>query len=180
MKQYYELCSLEQAIEILARLHQKRWTNKGQPGRFSNQKALAITKQTARYFAEKDWLRLYFLTVENKVVAIELNLEYGGTMYCHLKGFDPDYSKYSVGNLLTLKVLKECIDRKISEYDFMQRDEAYTQWTSKYRRNTDVKWVNKSFSSLLINICLKVAGRAKICSILSKFISILHQFGAIR
>ena len=158
LKQYYELGSFEQTMEIFFELHQKRWILKNKPGRFDNQKARDITLQTAKYFAEKGWLRLYFLTVNNKPVAAELNLEYNKKMYGHLGGFDPDYSNYSVGHLLTLKVLEECVEKGISEYDFMQGDEPYKfDWTSKYRQNMNVFCVNKKLSSMMICLGLKAS-----------------------
>ena len=158
LKQYYEIGSFEQTMEIFFELHQKRWLLKDMPGRFGNQKARDISLQTAKYFAEKGWFRLYFLTVNNKPVAAELNLEYKGKMYCHLKGFDPDYSKYSVGHLLTLKVLEQCIEKGISEYDFMQGDEAYKfDWTNKSRQNMNVVCVNKKLSSMMICLGLKAS-----------------------
>lgn len=180
LKQYYEMCSLEDAIKILIKLHQQRWVSKGQPGRFCSQKSINMTLLTARYFAEKGWLRIYFLKLGDRVVAVELNLEYGGKMYCHLKGFDPDYSKYSVGNLLTLKVLEECVEKKIREYDFMQGDEDYKfKWTSKYRRNTNLEWVNNKLSSRLLNAGLQVAKKAKNHFILSKCIEVLFRVRAV-
>ena len=177
LKHYYQLGSLEETIKILVKLHQKRWMLKGEPGRFANQKSHSITLQTAKYFAEKDWLRLYFLMVENKPVAAELNLEYDGKMYCHLKGLDPEYYKYRVGSLLTLKVLEECVEKGIYEYDLMQGDEPYKfEWTSKYRRSVNVKWVNKKLSSALIRAGLEVLKRAKIDSILIAYIRILYSY----
>jgi CelD/BcsL family acetyltransferase involved in cellulose biosynthesis len=155
-------------MEILIKLHQKRWTSKGELGRFANQKSRSITLQTAQYFAEKDWLRLYFLTVEDRPVAAELNLEYENVMYRHLKGFDPDFYKYSVGSLLTLKVLEECIEKGIFEYDFMQGDEAYKfNWTNKFRRNINVRGVNKRLSSKVIYVGQKALKRARVNSIVS-------------
>ena len=174
LRNYYELGSLDKTMEIFVKLHQKRWTARGEPGRFSNQKSLELTKQTARYFAEKDWLRLYFLTVNNKPVAAELNLEYKEKMYCHLKGLDPDYYKYRVGSLLTFKVLEECVKKRISEYDFMQGDEAYKfDWTNKFRQNMNIQLVNTKLSSSIIKASLKVFEKTKIDSILIKYIKIL-------
>jgi len=163
LKQYYELGSFEQTIEIFFELHQKRWIKKGKSGRFDNQKARDITLQTAKYFAEKDWFRLFFLTVNNKPIAAELNLEYNGKMYGHLAGFDPDYSRYSVGHLLQLKVIEQCIEKGLSEYDFMQGDEAYKfDWTSKSRQNMNVLCVNKKLSSMMICLGLKFLKLSKI------------------
>ncbi len=155
LKHYSELGSLNEAMEIFFKLHQKRWVRKGEPGVFGTKKAREITMQTIKYFAEKDWLRLHFLIVNNRPVATSLDLEYGGKMYGHLCGFDPDYAKYSVGNLLLLKIFKQCIIKKISEYDFMQGDESYKfDWTQKYRQNINIKFFNRKFSSIIISIGL--------------------------
>ena len=143
IKQYHEIGSLNYSLNVLFELHQKRWNIKTMPGRFISQKERNTTIKTAKYFAKRNWLRFYFLTVNNNPVAAELNFEYKGKMYGHLSGFDPKYSIYGVGNLLTLKILEECIKKRISEYDFMQGSEPYKfQWTDKYRQNIDVVCVN--------------------------------------
>jgi CelD/BcsL family acetyltransferase involved in cellulose biosynthesis len=151
LKHYHEFGSLEQGMETLFNLHQKSWALRGKPGAFKTQEARNIALQTAKFFDERDWLRLYFLTLNNKPIAAELALEYGGRMYGHLCGFDPDYSVYSLGNLLLLKVFEDCIERGVSEYDFMQGAERYKFfWTSKFRQTLDIRFVNSKFSSNLI------------------------------
>jgi CelD/BcsL family acetyltransferase involved in cellulose biosynthesis len=176
LKNYYELGSLEETIQILIDLHQKRWRTKSNSGRFVEEKSRDITLQTAKYFAEKDWLRLYFLTVNGKPVAVELNFEYSGKMYCHLKGFDTDYYKYRVGSLLTLKVLEKCIEKRITEYDFMQGDEAYKfDWTKKYRQNSNLKWVNGRLFSKVLNSCFEVFRKGKIDKIIVKYLLALRS-----
>jgi CelD/BcsL family acetyltransferase involved in cellulose biosynthesis len=156
VKYHYELGSLENAMEILFRLHQKRWKSKGEAGVFESQEFRDISMQTAKLFDERNWLRMYFLTVNGKPVAANLSLEYGKKMYGHLSGFDPDYSRYGVGSLLQLKVLEDCIAKGISEYDFMQGAEAYKfNWTSKYRQSKNVRFVNKKLSSNVINLLLR-------------------------
>ena len=177
LKNYYELGSLEQTIQILIDLHQKRWTSRGNSGIFMKKKSRDITLQTAKYFAEKNWLRMYFLTVNDKPIAVELNLEYKGKMYCHLKGFDPEYYKYRVGSLLTLKVLEKCIEEGIVEYDFMQGNEAYKfDWTSKYRQNINLKWVNEKLSSKILDSGLKVLAKSRFDRVLFRYIEAMKSF----
>ena len=171
LKQYVEMGSIEQAMKIFFDLYEKRWSSKGEIGRFSNKKAYDVTFQTAKYFAQKNWLKLYFLTVNNRPIAAELNLEYERKMYCHLKAFDTDYSKYRVGSLLTLKVLEDCITNGIVEYDFMQGAEAYKfDWTEKFRRNINIKLVNKKVTSNLIDVGLKILKKSKLDSVVAKFL----------
>jgi CelD/BcsL family acetyltransferase involved in cellulose biosynthesis len=175
LKHYYELGSFEETMEVFFRLHQERWESKGKPGRFANQKSRDITLQTAKYFAEKGWLRMYFLTVNDKPVAVELNLTYQKKMYCHLKGFDPTYFKYSVGHLLTSKILEECIEGGFSEYDFMQGEEAYKfDWTTKYRQSSNLKWVNNKLSSNIVDLCLELIHRTKLDIILIRVSRLLN------
>jgi hypothetical protein len=175
LKNYYEIGSLEQTIQILINLHQKRWTTRGISGRFVNNKSRNITLQTAKYFAEKDWLRLYFLTINDKPVAVELNLEYKGKMYCHLKGFDINYYKYRVGSLLTLKVLEKCIEKGITEYDLMQGEDSYKfEWTNKFRQNINLKWVNDKLSSKILDSGLKVLRKIKLEKILIRYFAVLN------
>jgi hypothetical protein len=176
LKNYNELYSLEEAIQVLIDLHQKRWISKGISGRFIDNKSRNITLQTAKYFAEKDWLRLYFLTVNDKPVAVELNFEYNGKMYCHLKGFDVDYYKYRVGSLLTLKVLEKCTEKGISEYDLMQGDEAYKfDWTSEFRQSTNLRWVNEKLSSKVLNSGLKVLQKSKVNKVIFKYLVVFKS-----
>ena len=176
LKEYREIGSLEKAIDILIDLHQKRWVSKGISGRFMNEKAQEITYQTAKYFDQNNWLRLYFLTVNDIPVAVELNLEYKGKMYCHLKGFDPDYYRYRVGSLLTLKVLEQCIDRGITEFDFMQGNEAYKfEWTDKYRQNTTIKMMNTRVYTKVIKVGLEMLKETTIGKIAEKYLTTLRS-----
>jgi hypothetical protein len=159
LKRYCELDSLEEGLDVLFSLHQKRWTLRGETGVFDKQEMRSIVLQTAKLFAEKNWARLYFLTVNNRIVAAEYALEYGGRMYGHLCGFDPGFSKYSVGNLLLWKVLDDCVEKGISEFDFMQGNEAYKfDWTNKYRRSMNVRFVNDRFSSKLMSLIVDATG----------------------
>jgi hypothetical protein len=176
LKEYSEIGTLEQGMQTLFELHQRRWEAKGNKGNFAEEKSRHITLQTAKYFAEKNWLKLYFLTVDSKPVAVELNLEYEGKMYCHLKGLDPNYYKYRVGSILTLKVLELCISKGITEYDFMQGDEPYKfDWTDKYRQNTNIKGVNRKTSSKVMKAGLSVLRQSKLDIMIINYLSIVKK-----
>ena len=156
IKHYQELGSLEQAIETLFELHQKRWTKKGGLGAFEKPEIRKMLIQTAKLFAKKKWLELYFLTINNKPIAAQLDLAYGQKLLGNWCGFDPDYSKYSVGNLLMLKILEECAERGIIEFDFMQGAESYKFfWTNKFRQSINIRFVNRKLSSIVIGLVLR-------------------------
>jgi CelD/BcsL family acetyltransferase involved in cellulose biosynthesis len=97
-------------------------------------------------------------------------------MCCHLKGFDIDYYKYRVGSLLTLKVLEKCIEEGISEYDFMQGDEAYKfDWTNEFRQSINLKWVNEKLSSRVLNSGLRVLEKSRVNQVIFKYLVVLKS-----
>ena len=62
-------------------LHQKRWKSRGGIGAFSSDKIRAIFLDRAKLFAQKGWLGLYFLTVNDKPVAANYSLKYNKKLY---------------------------------------------------------------------------------------------------
>jgi CelD/BcsL family acetyltransferase involved in cellulose biosynthesis len=160
LKEYNELGSLKDGMQLFFTLHQKRWTLKGQPGVFNVQKIREMSLESAELLEEKGWLGLFFLMVNNIPIATQYCLQYKQKMHYGLGGFDPDYSSYSVGNLITLKVIEKCIEKKIREYDFMKGDELYKfDWSQEYRRNMNLTFVNEKLTSKLLRFGIRTAKR---------------------
>jgi hypothetical protein len=169
-KRYDELGSVEEAMKIFFQLNQKRWKSKHMPGAFNTQEVRNFYKDVAKLFANNGWLALYFLTVDDEPIAGLYSFEYNQKMYGALSGFDPYYSKYSVGNLVLLKVIEKCIERKIKEFDFMKGGESYKfRYSVKHRRNLGIKFVNKKFTSNLYDWGIKTMKRMKVDKILEEF-----------
>jgi hypothetical protein len=169
LREYCELGSLEDTVRLFFNLHQKRWTFKGEPGGFARQKPRDVYLQTAKLFAEKDWFALYFLMVNGEPVAAKYCLKYKHKLYGNLGGWDPDYSAYSVGHLIMEKILQKCIQENITEYDFLQGDESYKfKWSRTYRRNLNLRFVNRKFSSQLIKLGMEAAKRTKLDNLLTR------------
>lgn len=167
LKRYDELGSVEKAMKIQFKLNQKRWKSKNMPGTFKTQEVRDFYIDVAKLFADNGWLALYFLTVNDEPIAGLYCFEYNQKMYAAVSGFDPDYSRYSVGNLIFAKLIEKCIERKIEEFDFMKGDEPYKfGWTAKYRRNLGIKFVNKKFTSNLYDWGIKMMKRMKVDKIL--------------
>jgi CelD/BcsL family acetyltransferase involved in cellulose biosynthesis len=150
LKRYDEAgLKVKEAMEVFLDLHNKRWASKGLPGSFKskNFSFLNFHMEVAECFADKGWLGLYFLLVDDESVAAQYNFEYDGKMYYYLAGFDPQYSRYSVGNLLTRFLLERCIRKGFVEYDMMRGNEAYKLfWTSTCRKNLEIRLVRKGLS----------------------------------
>jgi len=144
--------SIKEAMGIFIKLHQKRWNNRGFPGAFADRKFHDFHMEIADLFAERGWLGLYFLMVNDEPISTQYTFEYKLKSYYYLAGFDPDFSDYSVGNLTTMFILKECIRRGFREYDMMRGDELYKMmWTKNCRKNYEVGILRKDLYSRLLN-----------------------------
>jgi len=174
-KSYEEYGSVNDAMTIFFDLHQRRWKLKGMPGVFSTQEVRNFYIDVARLFAKNGWLALYFLTVNDEPIGATYSVVYNHKAYFCLGGFDPSYSKYSIGHLLHLKTMEICIAKKIKEYDFLKGGEPYKfVWTKHYRRNINIKFVNNKITSKLYHQGIKTIKQIKIDKTLET-LSIFNQ-----
>jgi hypothetical protein len=173
LREYSHLGSLEQSMQVFFDMHQRRWNSKGEAGVFGTQMMRDIFLDTATLFEKNNWLRLYFLTADKKPIATLLALEYNRKLFANISGIDPEYSVYSVGNLMILKVLELCVENKIREFDFMQGEEPYKfRWTNNYRRNFNIRFVNNKPKSRLIQFGAETLPRIGMSIFLEKILSI--------
>jgi CelD/BcsL family acetyltransferase involved in cellulose biosynthesis len=145
LKRYDEAgFSVKEAMELFIKLNEKRWESEGLPGSFKSKEPSFrhFHMDVAELFADKGWLGLYFLTADDEPVSAQYTFEYGQKMFYYLAGFDPQYSNYSVGNLIIRFLLERCIQKGFKEYDMMRGDEPYKLlWTRTVRRNFEIKFV---------------------------------------
>ena len=148
LKRYDEAgYSVKQAMTFLTSLNKARWSAQGMPGSFNEKYDDFRNFQidAAERFAEKGWLGLYFLMANDEPISVEYTFEYGGKVYAYLSGFDPGYSKYSVGNLIVMLLLERLIKNGFGEYDMLRGNEPYKfAWTNTYRQNFEIRLVRRT------------------------------------
>jgi len=169
LKKYDEVGSVEETMKIFFKLHQKRCKSKALPGVFAKQEICDFYVDVARLFADNRWLGLYFLTLDDEPIASQYCFEYNNKMYSALAGFDPNYSTYGVGNIITFKIAENCIKRGLEEYDLLKGDEAWKfHWSSRYRTNLGIRFVNKKVTSNLYDLGIRTIKKLKINQLLEK------------
>jgi len=155
LKKYDEAgFSVKEAMELFIKLNEKRWESECLPGSFKSKEDSFrnFHKDVAEVFADKGWLGLYFLTADDEPVSVQYTFEYGDKMFYYLAGFDPQYSNYSIGNLIIRFLLERCIKKGFKEYDMMRGDEPYKlMWTHTIRRNYEIKFVRDRLHSRFFN-----------------------------
>jgi len=125
-----------EGMEILFELHQKKWASAGCSGAFSDPKIRNFHLDIAESFSKEKWLSLLVLRLSGKPVAAEYGFKYNSRYYAYLAGYDPDYSKFSVGNMLFIYIINSLIQQRIVQYDFLRGSEQYkSYWNAISRWN---------------------------------------------
>jgi CelD/BcsL family acetyltransferase involved in cellulose biosynthesis len=116
------------AMDELFRLHGQRWRARGQTGVLATPKRQRFHRAVADAFLNKDWLRLWTLRCNGEAVCVLLNYAHNGKYFFFIGGFDPNFSRWSVGTCLFSKIFQHAIDEGATEFDFLKGEEEY-----KYR-----------------------------------------------
>jgi CelD/BcsL family acetyltransferase involved in cellulose biosynthesis len=128
--------TLEEGMTALFALHQSRWNARWLPGVLGNKRVQAFHREVAARFLEQGWLRLHLLRAEGELRAALYCFASGNRTFYYLGGFAPEYSKYSLGTLLTGRAIQQAIAEAHSEFDFLRGSESYKyRWQPEERIN---------------------------------------------
>ena len=116
---------LKVGLTELFALHQQAQQAQGRQGAFLEETSQAFHNQVCLKFLEKDWLRLYFLRVEGKPIAVVYSFFYHGTVSFYTTGFDLLWSAHSPGQQIIYYALEQSINDKAKIFDFLRGDEDY-------------------------------------------------------
>jgi CelD/BcsL family acetyltransferase involved in cellulose biosynthesis len=118
---------LPAAMSALFELHQKRWQGRRQREHLGNPQVQAFHRQIADRFYERDWLRLHYMRVGDRCIAIEYAFCFRDRYSTYLSGFDPDpeWQHYSIGTVMNGEVLRQAIAERYQVVDFLRGKDAY-------------------------------------------------------
>jgi hypothetical protein len=145
--------SVQKGLKAFFDLHDTRLTSIGEPV-LSEQKGFRdflvdIAESTAR----RRWFVLALLTLNDEPVAATYNFRYGNKLYGYLSGFNSLYSKYSVGSLLYMHMMRQCISDGLYEFDFLEGDEPYkASWNTLRRTTLRFEATNKKILPRLLRL----------------------------
>jgi CelD/BcsL family acetyltransferase involved in cellulose biosynthesis len=82
----------------------------------------------------RGWLRLLFLSVEGRRIAVSYGSQYANRLFLFKTGYDPDYAQCSPFKLLTYFALADAFAQGLSEVDFLGDTEPWKlEWTTTTR-----------------------------------------------
>jgi CelD/BcsL family acetyltransferase involved in cellulose biosynthesis len=172
------LDALDEAMETFFNLHQIRWQSQKRDGVFVVQRFRDFHLDVAKSFAERGWLNLCFLTLNDEPVSAIYAFKYRNKMFNYLTGFNPKYSEYHVGHILFLYSIKNSIENGLREFDFMRGDETYKQqWNTLIRNNLEVRAIKKRIVPIVYDFITKKDVFTPLATTLGKRISLaqLHN-----
>ncbi|MET0514191.1 MAG: GNAT family N-acetyltransferase [Nitrospiraceae bacterium] len=152
-------------FDSFVRLHEKRWIGKGaEGGAFHRAGFRSFHQDIARVFAERGWLTLSFLTLDDQPIAGIYGFVYGGTYYFYLPGFDPDIAPHaSPGLLLLAHRIEQAIEEGYRLVDLLQGDARYkTSWANDTRRSLTLQAYNRCWPAFMLRCAQSVRQALKI------------------
>jgi len=121
--------------EVLERYYElERSTWKGEKGYdiVSDSRRLRFYNEIARALERLGYLSIFFLALDDRLIAGNICITSGGKLFALRCAFDPAFGSYSPGQILINWVLRDCVARQLSEFDFMGDDYEYKRhWTSQ-------------------------------------------------
>jgi CelD/BcsL family acetyltransferase involved in cellulose biosynthesis len=138
--------SLEAGLNRFFELHQERWRAVGISGSFADPRVKEFYREVAWKFLDRGWLYFSTMNVDGRLVSALYGCIFNRKMYFISSARDTRYSKYSVGQLHMMQVIKEAVSRNLTEFDFLQGDEPYKfYWTRAARSYMRVTIIKRGF-----------------------------------
>ena len=81
--------------------------------------------ELAQELSSRDQFRLFFLEINDVRVASCICFDYNGSYLLYNSGYDPEYSRLSVGLLNKALCIQEAIESGKSKFDFLRGNERY-------------------------------------------------------
>lgn len=138
-------------LHSLFELHAARREILGDVGTFKRKpQQIEFYKIFTESALNNNWLWFYALKDSGVIKAIQVGYVRNNVFYQIQEGFEPNYLP-GAGNMLRLEVIKNCIEKGVTEFDFLgEHTEHKRRWTSVERMGWDILFGKSSLLSRLI------------------------------
>lgn len=123
------------ALAALVRLHRSVRNSRHTGNAFRSEQWISFHKHLCELLLERDWLRLYLLSLGERDIAALYCFRYGGTVSFYSTGYDIEFSDYSPGMLLLVHAIKESVEEGAEIFDFLRGDETYKRFYTRSCRS---------------------------------------------
>jgi CelD/BcsL family acetyltransferase involved in cellulose biosynthesis len=122
----------------------------------ADEKNKEFLRDFTEWAAQKGWLRLAYLFLNDDAIAYEKWFVYKNTALAWAGAYDAAFEKYSPGKIACAEILKYMIDSdRISEIDHGVGDEDYKQrWTPKRRERKGITVFNDTARGHILKVLM--------------------------
>jgi CelD/BcsL family acetyltransferase involved in cellulose biosynthesis len=128
--------TIDEGIDALVKLHQKRWQRAGEDHRFSTPQYTAFHRAAIKASLSRDRLRLYCLTFDDIPVAVYYFYRFRDRVFLFQAGFDPDHADLKPGQVLLGYVIEHAIGEGMKVLDFLRGEHRYKDEIATGERET--------------------------------------------
>lgn len=122
----------EELLDGLIEMHRARWGKQNLPGMIDANGSAPFLRDVARIFAERGWLRIFSLLLDDKLVAMILAFAYRGRISNYLTAFDPAYEHLGFGRMLLYEAIRFSFQNGDNMWDFLRGAESYkAMWRAR-------------------------------------------------
>lgn len=117
--------SLESVLAEWFELHDSLWASRGQHTALENVRLRQFLQQFCQEAAQRGWLRLYQIRVNQQLVAGTIIFHWQDRAYYYQLAWDPAFADYGIGELIITHSIRTAIDEGLSLFDFLRGEEQY-------------------------------------------------------
>ncbi len=116
---------VEAALAALFRTHGRRWHERAEAGVLLDHHIRRFHQLSTPALLSSGVLRLHTLSTASAIIAVMYVLVQDQRAYAYIAGFDPEWSHFSPGMLLTAYAMQQAIEDGCAIFDFLRGAEPY-------------------------------------------------------
>ena len=152
---------LNTQLHVLYELHKQRWLTQTGKSKFTEKRTRDFYFEISKILHQNGWLSLSSLNVDGKPASIIWGFKYNNIWMDMTPVFDPEYSRFSVGQLQIMKMIESMIEAGFTKFDFLKGGSEYKQrWAQNSEDNLQFIITKNGFLSkykpMLLYIIIKL------------------------
>jgi CelD/BcsL family acetyltransferase involved in cellulose biosynthesis len=116
---------LEEVLEEAFRIEASGWKGEHGTAIASRPDTRRFYRDVARWAAGEGWLRIAFLRLDGRAMAMMFLLETDRILYYLKGGYDPAFERHSPGMVLLASVIEDAFGREVDRVELLGGDERY-------------------------------------------------------
>lgn len=137
---------LEGLLEEGFRIEASGWKGEQRTAIASRPETRSFYGEIARWAADRGWLRLAFLRLDERPVAFQFAIEDQGIYYFLKGGYDVGYQRFAPGRLLVRDMIEWSFSKRLDRFDFGGAAEPFKlEWTNDFRELVRLRAFAPSF-----------------------------------